>query len=87
MLPPDVPPPGVFPSEDGSEVTSPVSIFEWFTNYYDQLQDWSVKAHECVVHPGEVIFVPSGWWHIVLNLDECFAITQNYVSRRNIIKV
>ncbi|WVZ51047.1 hypothetical protein U9M48_002237 [Paspalum notatum var. saurae] len=87
MFPPEVVPPGVHPSADGAEVTSPVSIMEWFMNFYSACKTWEKRPIECVCRAGEVVFVPNGWWHLVINLEESIAITQNYVSRRNLLNV
>ncbi|XP_010248182.1 PREDICTED: F-box protein At5g06550 [Nelumbo nucifera] len=87
LFPPDVVPPGVHPSPDGAEVACPVSIIEWFMNFYGATKNWKKRPVECVCKVGEVIFVPNGWWHLVINLEESIAITQNYVSRRNLLNV
>lgn len=81
LFPPDVVPPGVHPSPDGAEVACPVSIIEWFMNFYGATKTWKRKPIECICKAGEVIFVPNGWWHLVINLEESIAITQNYASR------
>lgn len=82
MFPPGNPPPGVTPSADGSEVTQPVSLMEWFANFYDAQQ----APVEFTANPGDLVFIPSGWWHCVLNLTPCVAITQNYISDTNLSK-
>lgn len=87
LFPPDVVPPGVHPSPDGVEVACPVSIIEWFMNFYNETRSWKKKPIECVCKAGEVIFVPNGWWHLVINLEDSIAITQNFVSRRNLLNV
>lgn len=87
LFPPDVVPPGVHPSPDGAEVACPVSIIEWFMNFYSATKEWKKKPIECVCKAGEVIFVPNGWWHLVINLEDSIAITQNFVSRRNLLNV
>ncbi|XP_022743936.1 LOW QUALITY PROTEIN: F-box protein At5g06550-like [Durio zibethinus] len=84
---PDVVPPGVHPSPDGAEVACPVSIVEWFMSFYGATKNWKKRPIECICKAGEVIFVPNGWWHLVINLEESIAITQNYVSRRNLLNV
>lgn len=38
-----------------------------------------MKPQEHIQRPGEIIYLPSGWWHCVINAQETIAVTQNYV--------
>lgn len=40
---------------------------------------------EGVCHEGEVLHVPSGWWHLVVNLTPSIAITQNFVPKAHLV--
>jgi hypothetical protein len=75
-------------NSDESEVTSPISIADWLRDFYPT----AAKHPSCIrgiCHAGEVIYIPSGnlsttsliigWWHLVVNLDESIAVTQNFV--------
>jgi Cupin-like domain len=86
MFPPDCVPPGVFPSADGATVTSPLTLLEWFLNFYEQAREHP-RCTECIVRAGQVIFVPSGWWHLVINVDFSVAVTQNFCSPRTLPRV
>lgn len=80
------PPPGVYVSEDQSEVTSPLSIAEWLIGYHAEARK-TPGCVEGVCKEGEVLHVPSGWWHLVVNLDVSIAITQNFVPRSHLAGV
>ena len=55
----------------------------WFLEVYPSLPA-SLGIIEAVQRPGEVIFVPKGWWHCVLNLDFSIALTQNFLPHDSI---
>ncbi|KAF2118359.1 F-box domain-containing protein [Lophiotrema nucula] len=77
------PPPGIILSEDQSEITSPLSIAEYLLTFHE-LARQTPGCREGICYAGEVLHVPSGWFHLVLNLEDSLALTQNFVPRKKL---
>ncbi|KAL2867118.1 putative F-box and JmjC domain protein [Aspergillus lucknowensis] len=77
------PPPGVYVSDDQSEVTSPLSIAEWLLGFHAEARR-TQGCIEGICREGEILHVPSGWWHLVVNLEPAIAITQNFIPRAHL---
>lgn len=42
---------------------------------------------DLVQSAGETVYVPNGWWHAVLNVEESIAVTQNFCNTTNFPRV
>lgn len=86
LFPPGAAVPGVYVSADKSEVTSPLSIAEWLLTFHAEARA-TPGCIEGVCGEGEILHVPSGWWHLVVNLEPGIALTQNFVPRAHLAEV
>ncbi|KAI9907115.1 hypothetical protein PsorP6_003342 [Peronosclerospora sorghi] len=86
IYPPDSPPPGVIMNRDGKYRNSglDMSSLMWYLHVYPTLT-LDQKPLEIIQEEGETIYVPSGWWHLVLNLELTIAVTQNMVNSHNLL--
>jgi len=84
LYPHDLYPPGIeieFDDDGNFDHDSPEAL-KWYLEEYPHVES-DKKPLECILEAGELIFVPSGWWHMVLNLQESLAVTQNYCNDHN----
>jgi len=53
----------------------------WFHFVLPKLRDMNLGLLEFTQFPGETVYIPHGWWHAVLNLDDfCICATENFIS-------
>eukprot|EP00629_Pelagomonadales_sp_RCC1024_P005998 CAMPEP_0119262142 /NCGR_PEP_ID=MMETSP1329-20130426/1959_1 /TAXON_ID=114041 /ORGANISM="Genus nov. species nov., Strain RCC1024" /LENGTH=459 /DNA_ID=CAMNT_0007261755 /DNA_START=91 /DNA_END=1467 /DNA_ORIENTATION=- len=84
FFPPKVTPPGVRPSADGLDLLAPLSLAEWAAAFYGEAREHP-QFVDALTGPGDVVFVPRGWWHCVVNLDDfTVAVTHNFCSPRGL---
>mmetsp|Transcript_27192 Transcript_27192/g.74995 ORF Transcript_27192/g.74995 Transcript_27192/m.74995 type:complete len:210 (+) Transcript_27192:97-726(+) len=89
LFPPDTPPQAIglrTEVDTGQQIPSVVWFDQWWCSgkileYYQQRQDEETLRYvEFLQRPGETIYVPAGWPHLVLNLERSVAVTQNYAT-------
>ncbi|KAL7514737.1 hypothetical protein ACHAXN_012057 [Cyclotella atomus] len=80
LFPPDTPHEMIGMYNDKPQIPSSI----WFRDYYDKVTSSSwpkcFSPVDVLQYPGETVFVPAGWPHIVLNLELTVAVTHNYAS-------
>jgi hypothetical protein len=79
LYPPEMIPPGVDEELIDSDYYASDDALDWYRNRFPTLVG-GARPIECLVFPGETLFIPSGWWHCVLNIGLTVAITQNLCS-------
>eukprot|EP00817_Percolomonadidae_sp_ATCC50343_P001915 CAMPEP_0117419312 /NCGR_PEP_ID=MMETSP0758-20121206/907_1 /TAXON_ID=63605 /ORGANISM="Percolomonas cosmopolitus, Strain AE-1 (ATCC 50343)" /LENGTH=257 /DNA_ID=CAMNT_0005200317 /DNA_START=739 /DNA_END=1509 /DNA_ORIENTATION=- len=57
---------------------------DWFADNYYKVCNAGYPPYEVIQKAGEIIYVPSGWWHAVLNVSNTVAVTQNIVNSANL---
>uniref|UniRef100_A0A7S2TRK7 JmjC domain-containing protein n=1 Tax=Lotharella oceanica TaxID=641309 RepID=A0A7S2TRK7_9EUKA len=52
----------------------------WWQDVYPNIKNHpEVTNIEVIQKAGEIMFVPAGWYHVVMNLETSIAVTQNFV--------
>lgn len=88
MFPPGWVPPGVTPN-GRDDYDAPIPM-KWFLQDYYKNPNGNVNgepdmpgALHAQQNAGDIIWVPSGWWHTVLNVTDTIAVTQNLCNSAN----
>ncbi|KAL6071142.1 JmjC domain-containing protein, variant 2 [Balamuthia mandrillaris] len=67
LYPPEAIPPGVkgyWGKRGNWKTINPPDPMEWYLFTYPAIQDTPLRPIECIQHPGDLIFIPSGWWYV-----------------------
>ena len=90
ILPPDTPKEVIKPEgykESDGAVCWMKHVLPKVKEYFCDEYAGSGRMIDFMQRPGETVFVPSGWWHIVVNVSTTVAVTQNFASRTNLGRI
>ena len=89
MFPPNTPKEMIKIPKDAPEGKLRHEAVRWFQNVYRKAvsSSWpeEYKPIICIQRRGDLIYVPSGWWHVVMNLDNTVAVTENFCDSSNFL--
>ena len=67
------------------------SIETWFESIWPGLcknnNAEGIPAFEFLQRPGDVVFVPAGWWHAVMNVELSVGITHNFIRQETLQRI
>ena len=75
----------LFPGEE-EKLRDPLGNLPFDLSLED-LGDKGIKSVEVTQEVGEIIFVPSGWFHQVWNIEDTISINHNWFNGTNIMFV
>lgn len=81
-LPPDVDESMVLNLDDDDDQEFDKSAIDWF----QEIGSLPDEAKIIVQRPGEVVFLPAGWFHVVLNAETSTAISVSLSLRRDLLR-
>ena len=62
-------------------ITNGLNIFD--EKVIQSLLEKNIPVYDLEIQEGDLLFMPSGWWHHVVNIDESIALSCNFVSQNN----
>jgi histone arginine demethylase JMJD6 len=73
-------------NDEDEECDFDLSALQWFGRCQSK-NELPEDAKIIIQQPGEVVYLPPGWWHVVLNIENSTAISHSLALRRDIDSV